>query len=87
MRNTTYLELTNKNKISNEYKHYGPPLDNKKALVQFKKTNKLPIKTDRKLKKYYVIKKRENNKIRDHLKDLLQREEVTSRIKNSVLLN
>jgi tRNA nucleotidyltransferase (CCA-adding enzyme) len=84
---TTYYIVTNKNKISNEYKHYGPPLDNKKALVQFKKTNKLPIKTDRKLKKYYVIKKRENNKIRDHLKDLLQREEVTSRIKNSVLLN
>ncbi len=84
---TVYYIVTKKKEISNEYKHYGPPTENKEALVQFKKTNKLPIKTDKKLKKYYVIKKREHNKIRDHIKYLLEKEEVTSRIRNSVLLN
>ncbi|MBT3865794.1 hypothetical protein HOF78_01680 [Candidatus Woesearchaeota archaeon] len=84
---TTYYIVTKKNKIPIDYKHYGPPTDNKKALIQFKKSNKSPIKTDRKLKKYYVIKKRKTNDIRNHIKDLLQMEEVTSRVKSIVLLN
>ena len=84
---TTFHIITKKNKIPLEYKHYGPPTNNKKALIQFKKSNKFPIKTDTKLKRYYVIKKRKTNDIHNHIKNLLQMEEVTSRVKSIVLLN
>lgn len=83
----TYYIITKKNKIPNEYKHYGPPTNNKSALTQFMKANKSPIKTDKKLKKYYVMKKRKTNTIHNHIKELLQMEEVTSRVRNIVLLN
>ena len=82
----TFYIITKKKKILSEYKHYGPPTNNKQALIQFKKSNKLPIKTDKKLRKYYVIKKRKIHDIRNHIKELLQMEEVTSRVKSVMLL-
>ncbi len=84
---TTWYIVTQKETLPKEFKHYGPPTTNHKAYVAFKKANKrYPIKIDRKKKKYYVVKKRKYFVLRDVVKQILQQEEVQSRVKNICLL-
>tara|TARA_Y100000310_G_scaffold344051_1_gene454803 strand:- start:2524 stop:3774 length:1251 start_codon:yes stop_codon:yes gene_type:complete len=83
----TFYLVTKKISLPKEYKHFGPPIDNKKAAGKFRKANKgLKIRVDKKVKKYYVMKKRECYKLHDYIKEVLQSEEVMSRIKNIVIL-
>jgi len=84
---TTFYVVTKKSKLSKEYKHEGPPITNKTAYLAFKKANKGLIKVDKKEKRYYIMKKRKNQDVLDHIKSLLTQEEVTSRIKDITIYN
>ncbi len=84
---TTFFIVSKKKTLPKTYKHYGPPLEKEDALKNFKKVNKEPIKADKKLKKYYVIKNRTITGLRDHFKELLEMKEVSSRVKNITILN
>jgi tRNA nucleotidyltransferase (CCA-adding enzyme) len=83
----TFYIVTKKQNIPKEFKHYGPPITNKGALKDFKKVNKkYPIKIDKKEKKAYILKKTKHPDIQSHLKSLLTKEEVTSRIRDIFIL-
>ncbi|MDP3917231.1 MAG: nucleotidyltransferase domain-containing protein [Nanoarchaeota archaeon] len=77
--------VTKKEKLPSTYKHYGPPVKNKKAVELFKKANKgyqIKIEKDR----CYVMKKIKHASLTEHLKDIIAREEVSSRISEISIL-
>ena len=79
--------VTKKDKLPKEYKHKGPPLTEKKACIAFKKAYKnFTVKTDKKEKRLYIIKKTKNPELRKYLKKLLISEEVSSRIRDTIIL-
>ncbi len=82
----TFYIVTKKASLPAEYKHMGPPITNKKFLEAFAKANNGKISIDNKAKRYYIMKKTKNPEIKQHLKILLQDEEVTSRIKKVSIL-
>jgi tRNA nucleotidyltransferase (CCA-adding enzyme) len=79
--------VTKKDKLPKDYKHKGPPIKEKKACIAFKKAYKNSrIKTDKKEKRLYIIKKTKNPELRNYLKKLLTSEEISSRIRDTIIL-
>jgi tRNA nucleotidyltransferase (CCA-adding enzyme) len=81
----TYYISTKKTEIPQEYIHYGPPLNFKKEIVAFKKTNK-NVKIDKKQNKVYTIRKTINPDLNAYIKNLLIQKEVSERIKDICLM-
>ncbi len=79
----TFYIVTKEKSLPKEYRHPGPPIGNIKAFEEFKKANRgYVVKEDTTLKRYYMMKKTRNPEIFDHLKEMLKKEEVTSRVKD-----
>jgi len=74
--------VTKKNKISKTFNQFGPFVKNKKAVKEFKKVYK-NVKEEK--GRYYVVKERKNRVLKDKLKEILEKEDVVSRVKDLVI--
>tara|TARA_Y100000310_G_scaffold332445_1_gene408039 strand:+ start:469 stop:1722 length:1254 start_codon:yes stop_codon:yes gene_type:complete len=86
---STFYFVVKKERLSEDYKQFGPPVKNKDAVKNFKSAHKgSRFGLDKKSGKCYVVVKRseEDREILSFIKNVLKHDAVCSRIKNIILI-